>query len=108
MKFWIWIKRELANLRKREEKSASQTKITTPNGFTDVKMVRRLVDMVKKTQENEISCNEVYRLLDQYAEMVVRGQDPGEIMPLVKHHLEMCMDCREEYEALLEILYVER
>jgi hypothetical protein len=25
-------------------------------------------------------------------------------MPLVKHHLTLCMDCREEYEVLLKSL----
>jgi hypothetical protein len=43
-------------------------------------------------------------LLDQYAEAVERGEDTAQLMPLVKHHLDLCRDCHEEYEALLNIL----
>jgi len=43
-------------------------------------------------------------LLDQYAEMALRGEDPAELLPLVHYHLDMCPDCKEEYEALVRIL----
>jgi hypothetical protein len=42
--------------------------------------------------------------MDQFAEMVMRGEDVAHLMPLVQHHLDMCADCREEFEALLRIL----
>jgi len=63
-----------------------------------------MIHMVDATAEIEIACEEAYRLLDQYADMVLRGEDPAALMPRVKHHLEMCMDCREEFEVLLEAL----
>ena len=47
---------------------------------------------------------EAYRLLDEYTDMVLRGEDPEAILPQVKHHLEMCMDCQEEFEALIAAL----
>lgn len=34
-------------------------------------------------------------------EAVMRGDDVARLMPLVQHHLDMCPDCREEFEALL-------
>jgi predicted anti-sigma-YlaC factor YlaD len=46
----------------------------------------------------------VHRLLDQFAEAVLRGEDVARLMPLVQRHLDMCPDCREEFEALLRIL----
>ncbi len=66
--------------------------------------VAKLVQMVEQTQEQEYSCEEAYEFLDQFAELVVRGEDASQLMPLVDHHLKMCPDCREEYEALLKIM----
>jgi hypothetical protein len=65
---------------------------------------RKMLMMIEKTQENELSCDEVHALLDQYAEMALRGEDPAELLPLVHYHLDMCPDCKEEYEALVRIL----
>lgn len=59
---------------------------------------------IARTQEIELTCGEVFELLDQNAEMAANGEDVAEIMPLVKQHLEMCADCREEFEALLWVL----
>lgn len=56
------------------------------------------------TQEHEISCDEVYAVLDQFAEAVHRGENVLIFMPLVRQHLDMCPDCREEYEAVLRML----
>ncbi len=63
--------------------------------------------MVNATTEDEIGCDEAYELLDRYAEMVKRGEDPATLLPLVHRHLEACRDCREELEALLRILSAE-
>lgn len=67
-------------------------------------MVVDLVGMVASTPEEEIGCDEVFQLLDQYAEIVARGEDPAPLLPLVRRHLESCGDCREELEALLRVL----
>jgi hypothetical protein len=66
--------------------------------------LKGMINMVDATAENEIACEEAYRLLDEYAEIVLRGKDPGALLPQVKYHLEICMDCREEFEALLSAL----
>jgi hypothetical protein len=66
--------------------------------------LKGMINMVDATADIEIACEEVYRLLDEYADMLLRGEDPGVLLPQVKHHLEMCMDCREEYEVLLSAL----
>jgi len=60
--------------------------------------------MLADTTETEIGCDEVYELLDRYAEMADRGEDTASLLPLVHQHLERCRDCREELEALLRIL----
>jgi hypothetical protein len=66
--------------------------------------LQKLMQMVENTQEVEFSCDEVFDILDQYTELVYRGEDAAELMPLVEHHIEICPDCREEFESLLRIL----
>lgn len=63
-----------------------------------------MVMMIKKTQHTELTCDEVHALLDQYTEMVLAGEDVSRFLPLVDHHLDLCPDCHEEYEALLRII----
>ena len=63
-----------------------------------------MLTMVQKTQEDELSCDDVHKLLDQYTEMALRGEDAAALLPLVHQHLDLCPDCLEEYEALTRIL----
>ena len=43
--------------------------------------VQKLIQMVENTQEVEFSCEDVYNILDQYTELVYRGEDSAELMP---------------------------
>jgi len=36
--------------------------------------------------------------------MDVRKEDAARLMPLVHSHLELCPECCDEYEALLDVL----
>ena len=67
-------------------------------------MINKLMHMINKTQVEEYSCDEVYDLIDQYAEIIARGEDAEHMMPRIKHHLDLCIDCREEYESLISII----
>ena len=67
-------------------------------------MVEKLMNMLESTEEVELSCDEVFDLIDQYAEMKLRGEDAANLLPLVKKHLDKCKDCHEEYEALVRVL----
>jgi hypothetical protein len=40
--------------------------------------------------------------------MEMRGEDVAHLMPLVQRHLELCPDCREEHEALMQALEFEK
>ena len=60
--------------------------------------------MLERTRTDEASCDDVFDILDQYTEMVARGEDAGTLLPLIKHHLDMCPECQEEYDALLRIV----
>jgi len=70
--------------------------------------MKDVAGMITATLEEEIGCDEAFALLDQYAEIVARGDNPDVLLPLVKHHLDVCRDCREELEALLRILEAEK
>jgi predicted anti-sigma-YlaC factor YlaD len=72
----------------------------------DAEMVKML-QALAKTEEQEISCDDVFAVLDEFAEAVRRGENVLLFMPLVRQHLDMCPDCREEYEALLRMLQPE-
>lgn len=69
-----------------------------------IERLKRMLYMVEATTEVEIACEEAYRLLDQYADALQRGEDAAALMPQVKRHLELCMDCGEELETLLAAL----
>jgi len=62
--------------------------------------------MMSMTHEHELSCDEVHDLIDQFAEMHLRGENPAHLFPLVRRHLDMCPECKEEFEALLAALDV--
>jgi len=66
--------------------------------------MQKLLQSLAMTREQEISCDDVFAVLDQFVEAVRRGENVLLLMPLVRQHLDMCPDCREEYEALLRML----
>jgi hypothetical protein len=67
-------------------------------------MTVKLLQSLAMTEEQEISCDDVFAVLDQFVEAVKRGENPLIFMPLVRQHLDMCPDCREEYEVVLNML----
>jgi hypothetical protein len=70
--------------------------------------VPQIMRQLEATQPVELTCDEILHLMDACAEAVLRGEDHTLIVPLFEKHLEMCADCREEFEALLRILRAER
>jgi hypothetical protein len=66
--------------------------------------MRKLMAMLSNTEEVELTCDEVFALLDQFTELAAQGEDVRHLMPLVQHHLDMCEDCREEYKVLQSLL----
>ncbi len=79
-------------------------KPSTPNGKGLPDELKKMLVQLDSTQEVELTCDEVLALLDQFAEAYLRGEDVARLMPLVKHHIDMCADCHEEFDALVRIL----
>jgi hypothetical protein len=64
--------------------------------------ILRVLDEVPA--EAEISCTELFSKLDEYVEREVDQRDAAVLMPLIREHLDVCPECCEEYEALLDVL----
>ena len=63
-----------------------------------------LIREIAEVREEEIGCDECFEQVDRFIEMELSGLDAARAMPLVQDHLEICGECREEYEALLTAL----
>lgn len=63
-----------------------------------------ITQMLRMTAVDEVDCETTGALMDQYAELVARGSDTKQLLPLVHRHIEMCPECREELEALLRAM----
>ncbi|HSB01274.1 MAG TPA: hypothetical protein VLE49_11525 [Anaerolineales bacterium] len=62
------------------------------------------LQVLESVQEGGCSCDEVFTRIDEYVEREVDKKDAEDLMPLVREHLDLCPECCEEYEALLDIL----
>jgi hypothetical protein len=67
-------------------------------------VLKNMINSIAMTRPDEIACDECFEQLDKFAEQVLEGKPAAEAMPLVEDHLNRCMDCREEFEALLEAM----
>ena len=75
-----------------------------PHGELSDEVVAGFLRLLEDIRAEEASCEEIYTRLDEYVETELHGQDAAKIMPLVREHLDVCSDCCEEYEALLDVL----
>ena len=60
--------------------------------------------VLESVREEDAPCDEVYARIDEYVEMEIDKKDAAQLMPLIREHLNMCSECCEEYEALLDVL----
>ena len=66
--------------------------------------IRKMLNAVKSTRDQELTCGHCFDELDHFIEMRLAGKNVEEAMPLVQEHLDRCQACREEYEVLLEAI----
>jgi predicted anti-sigma-YlaC factor YlaD len=66
--------------------------------------LKKVALKIAKTRPDEIDCETCYQELHRFAEMVLDGEEPSTVMPLMEHHLDMCNSCGEEFDALFEAL----
>lgn len=64
-----------------------------------------LLRLVGLTEDAEINCEQCLALVAEFAEQQLAGKSVHEGLNSVEQHLEVCSECREEYEALRKTLY---
>jgi hypothetical protein len=70
-------------------------------------LIKGILELLTKTHDEEMDCEEVFEVIYQFVDAKVRGEDLSEVMPLILRHLELSRDCLEEYEALLRVIEAE-
>ena len=63
-----------------------------------------IIRVLDTMPEEGLTCDDLYVKLDEYVEREVDKKDAAQIMPIIREHLDVCPECCEEYEALLEVL----
>ena len=66
--------------------------------------VKELVRRVEATHEHELNCSECQSSFAEFAEKQIAGLPVDEALALVQHHLSLCPECNEEFQALEKIL----
>ena len=67
-------------------------------------VIVKFLQILENVRDEEMSCDEMFVRLDEFVETEVKSHDAEKLMPLLREHLDMCPDCDEEYEALLNVL----
>lgn len=62
---------------------------------------------IYETQEEEISCTECFDQVSLFVEWEVSGQNAAAQLPQLKQHLDQCRACRDEYETLRDLRFLE-
>jgi hypothetical protein len=68
---------------------------------TRIAQVRLLIREIVTTRADEMDCPECFEHMDYFADLINNGADTAGVMPRLQEHLERCVHCREEFEALL-------
>lgn len=54
-------------------------------------------------REKEIPCSEFFERISEYVDGEIAGEPVAKKMPEVKHHLEHCRVCGDEYATLRDL-----
>ena len=66
--------------------------------------IAELLRLIGLTRDEEIDCERCLALLAEFAERELAGRSVPAALEAVAHHLSICAECCEEYEALLQAL----
>ncbi|MEW6114903.1 MAG: hypothetical protein AB1664_22420 [Thermodesulfobacteriota bacterium] len=70
----------------------------------NVDQLKGLMRGLSKTREHELNCNECLDKMAEFAERELAGKPVPDALEAVQHHLSICGECSEEYDALLTAL----
>lgn len=66
--------------------------------------IRALLVACHETQSHELNCEEFLMAMAGYAEARAEGREPPPALAAVAAHERLCINCREELRALVQIL----
>ena len=66
--------------------------------------LRDLAGVLLRTRPDELTCDEWLDRVGGYAEAVAAGRPVPPGSGLIEHHLDICPECREEFDALVGAL----
>jgi hypothetical protein len=69
-----------------------------------LQIIKDMVCDIVTARTDEMDCPECFEHMDGFADLLLNGADPMEVMPRLQNHLEHCRHCSEEFEALLNAL----
>jgi len=75
-----------------------------PNQEIQDEIVLKFLQVLENVRNEELSCEQMYAQLDEFVEHEVNSHDAAKIMPLIQEHIDMCPECCDEYQALLDVL----
>ncbi len=66
--------------------------------------IENLLRLVSLTNDAELNCEECLALVAEFAEQHLAGKSVSSGLEAVERHLDICDECREEFEALKKTL----
>lgn len=66
--------------------------------------IAELKNLLAVTHDKEIHCDECLEHVGEYAEHTLLGKAIPKALLAVEQHLAVCIECREEYQSLLDAL----
>ena len=70
--------------------------------------VAEFLRQVALTRDQEADCGACLENIAEFAEKKLSGAELGSALLSIEHHLSLCPECSEEYEALKKILEASR
>jgi hypothetical protein len=67
-------------------------------------VVLKFLQVLENVRGEEMTCEQMFAQLDEFVEQEVKSHDAAKIMPLIQEHIDMCPDCCDEYQALMDVL----
>lgn len=75
-----------------------------PHQEVPTEAVLGFLRVLENVRREELTCQEIFSKLDEYVECEIDSKDAARVMPLIREHLDICHECCEEYEALLDVV----
>lgn len=70
----------------------------------ELEYIKQILDSAYNIKPNEVGCDDCEEEMNEYADYVLEEKQLDKPLNLIKDHLELCRDCSEEFQSLLEAL----